>query len=143
MRPMNPVPEDLEQERLRLRAALTSVGDLRPGSLVQRQHRCGKPSCHCARRDSPGHGPSWALTRGVEGKTVSRGIPVGPAVQRTREQIEEYRRFRALVHQFIEVSEKLCDARLRLAHTASKEGAEKGGSRRRSRGRSSKRSRRL
>lgn len=143
MHPVNSVPEDLEQERIRLRAALASVGDLRPGSLVQRQHRCGKPTCHCARRDSPGHGPSWALTRAVEGKTVTRGIPAGPAVQRTREQVEECRRFRALVHQFIELSEKLCDARLRLSQAASKPGAEKGGSRRRSRGRSSKRSRRL
>ena len=143
MHPMNSGPEELEQERIRLRAALASAGDLRPGSLVQRRHRCGKPRCHCARRDSPGHGPSWALTRAVEGKTVTRGIPVGPAVERTREQIEEYRRFRALVHQFIEVSAQLCDARLRLAQTASKEGAETGGSRRRSRRRSSRRSRRL
>ena len=142
MPPVNRVPEDLEQERQSLRATLASVGDLRPGSLVQRRHRCGKPSCHCARTNSPGHGPSWALTRAVQGKTVTRGIPVGPAVQRTREQIEEYRRFRALVHQFIEVSEHLCDARLRLSQTASKEGAEKGGSRRRSRRRSSKRSKR-
>jgi hypothetical protein len=78
----------------------------------------------------------------VEGKTVTRGIPAGPAVQRTRAQIEEYRRFRALVHQFIEVSEKLCDARLRLSQASSKEGAEKGGSRRRSRRRSSRRSKR-
>jgi len=142
MHPVNTVPEDLEHEHIRLRAALASVGELRPGSLVQRQHRCGKPSCHCARRDSPGHGPSWALTRAVEGKTVTRGIPAGPAVQRTREQIEEYRRFRALVHQFIEVSEKLCDARLRLSRAASKEGAEKGGSGRRSRRRLSRRSKR-
>jgi hypothetical protein len=76
----------------------------------------------------------------VQGKTVTRGIPAGPAVQRTRAQIEEYRRFRALVHQFIEVSEKLCDARLRLAQAASPEGAEKGGSTQRSRRRSSGRS---
>src|SRR3989338_7386525 len=142
MHPVNTVPEDLEHEHIRLRAAWASVGELRPGSRVQRQHRCGKPSCHCARRDSPGHGPSWALTRAVEGKTVTRGIPAGPAVQRTREQIEEYRRFRALVHQFIEVSEKLCDARLRLSRAASKEGAEKGGSGRRSRRRLSRRSKR-
>ena len=134
------VPEDLEHECNRVRAALASVGELRPGSLVQRQHRCGKPSCHCARRDSPGHGPSWALTRAVQGKTVTRGIPAGPAVQRTRAQIEEYRRFRALVHQFIAVSEKLCDARLRLSRAASPEGAEKGGSKQRSRRRSSGRS---
>ena len=143
MFPVNRVPEDLEHERERLRAALASVGELRPGSLVERRHRCGKPSCHCARTDSPGHGPTWVLTRAVRGKTVTRGIPAGSAVQRTREQVEEYRRFRALVHQFIEVSERLCDARLRLSRTASKGGAEKGGSRRRSRRRSSRRSRRL
>ena len=140
MNPVNSVPEDLEQERNRVRAALASVGELRPGSLVQRQHRCGKPGCHCARRDSPGHGPSWALTRAVQGKTVTRGIPAGPAVQRTRQQIGEYRRFRALVHQFIEVNEKLCDARLRLSRAASQEGAEKGGFKKRSRRRSSGRS---
>jgi hypothetical protein len=135
-------PERLEQERDRLRASLVSVGDLRPGSLVQRQHRCGKPGCHCARKDSPGHGPSWVLTRAVAGKTVTRGIPAGAAVQQTRQQVEEYHRFRSLVQQFIEVNEKLCDARLRQARTASMAGAEKGGSGRRSGKRSSPRSRR-
>jgi hypothetical protein len=33
----------------------------------------------------------------VKGKTVTRIIPTGPAVERTRHQIAEYRRFRALV----------------------------------------------
>jgi hypothetical protein len=142
MHPMEDHPERLEQERARLRASLASVGDLRPGSLVQRQHRCGKPGCHCAGKDSPGHGPSWVLTRAVEGKTVTRGIPAGAAVQQARQQVEEYHRFRALVRKFIEVNEKLCDARLRQARTASKAEAEKGGSGRRSGRRSSRRSRR-
>jgi len=142
MCPVKPGFEDFEKQRDRLRAALAAVGDLRPGSLVERRHKCGKPGCHCARRDSPGHGPNWVLTRAVAGRTVTRGIPGGAAVQHTREQIEEYRRFRALVQQFIDVSEKLCDARIQMSRAASKEAAEKGGSKRRSRPRSPKRSRR-
>ncbi len=134
---------DLEQHRDRLRAALAAVGDLRPGSLISRRHKCGKPTCHCARKDSAGHGPTWALTRAVEGKTVTKGIPVGLAVEATRGQIEEYRRFRALVHEFIEVSEKLCDARIRLSRVAATRATEKGGSKRRSKGRSSGRSKSL
>src|SRR5437867_7065453 len=100
MHPMSQTPSELEQHRERLRDALASVGDLRPGSLVQRRHKCGKPTCHCAQKDSAGHGPSWVLTRAVGGKTVTKGIPVGSAMHQTREQIEEYRRFRALVQQF-------------------------------------------
>ena len=86
------------------------------------------------------HGPSWMVTRAVAGKTVTRGIPGGAAVQQAREQIEEYRRFRALVQEFIDVSEKLCDARIQISRAASKEAAEKGGSNRRSTSRSPKRS---
>lgn len=135
-------PEDFEKQRDRLRAALAAIRDLRPGSLVERHHRCGKPGCHCAREDSPGHGPSWVVTRAVAGKTVTRGIPGGAAVQQAREQIEEYRRFRTLVQQFIDVSEKLCDARMQVSRAASKEAAEKGGSKRRSKPTLPKRSRR-
>jgi hypothetical protein len=142
MNPMNPAPSELEQHRDRLRDALVSVGDFRPGSLVQRHHKCGKPTCHCARKDSVGHGPSWALTRAVKGKTVTKGIPAGSAVNQTREQIEEYRRFRTLIQQFIEVSEKLCDARIQLGRAASKGAAEKGGSKGRSNRRLSRRSKR-
>ena len=132
--------EELEKQRERLRAALASVGDLRRGSLIERHHKCGKPGCHCARKDSPGHGPTWVLTRAVAGRTVTRGIPGGDPVQRAREQIEEYRRFRALVQQFIDVSEKLCDARIQISRAASKEAAQKGGSKRRSKPRLPKRS---
>lgn len=137
---MNFTPTELQQQRDRLREALACVGNLRPGSLVQRHHRCGKPTCHCARKDSPGHGPSWALTRAVNGKTVTKGIPAGSAVQQTREQIAEYRRFRSLIREFIEVSEKLCDARIQLSRAASTEAAEKRGSKRASKRRSSRRS---
>src|SRR6266487_4211477 len=136
---VNRALEDFEKQRERLRSAFAAVGDLRPGSLVERHHKCGKPGCHCARKDSPGHGPNWVLTRAVAGKTVTRGIPGGAAVQQAREQIEEYHRFRTLVQEFIDVSEKLCHIRIQVSRAASKEAAEKGGSKRSSKPRSPKR----
>jgi len=92
--------EELRKRRDELRAELNRVSDLRPGSLVERYRRCGKPGCHCAQEGSAGHGPSWSLTREVAGKTMTRVIPLN-AVQRTREQIAEYRRFRRISRELV------------------------------------------
>src|ERR1019366_1554182 len=75
--------DDLQRERSRLQVALTQTDDLRPGSLVARFRKCGKPTCHCAKPDSPGHGPSYSLTREVESKTVTKIIPPS-AVEQTQ-----------------------------------------------------------
>ncbi|HUD98335.1 MAG TPA: DUF6788 family protein [Bryobacteraceae bacterium] len=109
-----PLPQsldDLQRERSRLQGALTQMDDLRPGSLVARFRKCGKPTCHCAKPDSPGHGPSYSLTREVESKTVTKIIPPS-AVEQTQRQIAECKRFRDLTRDFVEVSEKVCDAQL-------------------------------
>jgi hypothetical protein len=106
--------DDLQRERSKLQLALSQMDDLRPGSLVDRFRRCGKPTCHCAKPDSPGHGPSYSLTREVGGKTVTKIIPPS-AVEQTKRQIDEYKRFRELTREFVEVSEKVCDAQLHPA----------------------------
>lgn len=111
--PTDPDLDALLQQRDQLKADLTSVGDMRPGSLVPRFRKCGKPSCHCTKKDDAGHGPSYSLTHAVSGKTVTHVIPAGAAVERTREQLDEYRRFRELVRQLIAVSEQICDRQLR------------------------------
>ncbi len=121
-----------EKRRAALCAQLAAVGEMRPGSLVARYRRCGKPACHCARPGDPGHGPCWSLTRARAGTTVTRVVPAGPAVDQTRQQLVEYRRFRALVHELLEVNVRLCDARLLAARADAAPAAEKGGSRRRS-----------
>ncbi len=118
-------PQELRRRRDEIRDELARVGDLRPGSLVGRYRRCGKPNCRCAREGEEGHGPSWSLTRAVDGRTVTRIIPAD-AVERTRGQIAEHRRFRALAGELVEVSEELCDAL--LAGPGGSEGDEKGGS---------------
>ena len=102
----------LHEKREQLKAGLAQINDLRPGSLTARFRKCGKPNCHCAQKDSLGHGPSYSLTHASAGKTITQVIPQGPAVDRTRAQIAEYRRFRKLVQELIAVSEQLCNAQL-------------------------------
>ena len=134
--------KQLEQQREEVREQIAAVGNLRPGSLVERYRRCGKPNCHCAQPGAKGHGPSWSLTRAVGGKTITKVIPAGPPVERTRDQIAEYRRYKELVQQFVNLSEQLCDARLREGQAEAKATAKKGGLKQRSRRRSSPRSKR-
>ena len=107
--------EVLQVKREQLKARLVEIGDMRPGSLVERFRKCGKPTCHCAEKDAPGHGPCYSLTRAVEGKTVTHVIPKGAAVEHTRQQIAEYRRFRDLVRELITVSTQICDAQMPAA----------------------------
>lgn len=105
---------DLVAQRGALCASLASIGDFRPGALQSRYRKCGKPTCHCARADDPGHGPKWVLTRTVGGKRRNFSIP-DEAVEATQEQIAEFHRFQALVRELVEVSEQLCGAQLRSA----------------------------
>ena len=103
--------EELKKRRQEIHTKISGISDLRPGSLVGRYRKCGKPNCHCADEHSPGHGPSWSLTRKVKGKTVTTIIPAH-AVEQTKKQIAEYRCLRELTGELVEVSEKLCDAML-------------------------------
>ena len=126
---------ELEAERERLKLQLADLGDLRPGSLVERYRKCGKPSCHCAAPDEAGHGPSWSLTHGEKGRTVTRIIPPSLVAQ-TREQLAEYQRLRGLTRDLVEVSEKICNARIRDEKTqedSKKNSARRATGRRRSR----------
>lgn len=131
--------EELQDRQAALRAALSHGSDMRPGSLVERYRACGKPTCHCAQKGDRGHGPCWSLTHRVSGKTVTKVIPLD-AVEATRAQIAEYQRFRALVRELVQISERLCDARLAEGNTAPQESVKKRASQRHSQRRSSRRS---
>ena len=139
--PATPDLQELETRRDDLRQQLASIGDLRPGSLVARYRKCGKPYCRCARDGSRGHGPSWSLTRQVAGKTVTRIIPPD-AVAQTQAQLAECQRLRRLAGELIEVSDALCQTRLSAERGGAAEAAKKGASRTGSRPRSTLKSKR-
>jgi hypothetical protein len=125
----SPTLTALQLQLDQLKSQLLQIGEMRPGSLVARIRKCGKPSCRCAKKGAQGHGPSYSLTHPVAGKTVTRIIPAGPAVEQTRQQLEEYHRFRQLVQQLLSVSEQICDFQLR--HPEAERGAVKKNSARR------------
>lgn len=81
-----------EAHRDRLKLQLAVLNDLRPGSLVERYRKCGKPGCRCAQPGAMGHGPSYSLNHGVAGKTVTKIIPAN-YVEQTRKQLLEHRAF--------------------------------------------------
>lgn len=55
---------------------------------------------------------------------MTKIIPPGPVLERTREQIDEYRRLRSLVKELIEISEQICQAQVDAspARTGQKKG---------------------
>ena len=81
-------------------------------TLTEYYRKCGKPYCRCTQPEHPGHGPSWMLTRKVDSKTRTRNVPQ-QALEQTHRQMKEYRRFRDLVKQMIEINDALCHAQVK------------------------------
>lgn len=110
---MAPSPDlpDLEAKRRALHAELADIGDFRPGSLSAVMRRCGKPNCACADPAHPGHGPQHILTKKIDGKTVSVHFKPGPALDKVTGEVANYKRFKDIVGEIIEVSEAVCDTR--------------------------------
>src|SRR5205823_14188642 len=93
------MPDDvdtLETKRSKLLEEFLRLGDLRPGSITAVTRRCGKSSCHCAKRNDPGHDPQFRLTRRVAGKTVTETFPNPTALRKAQQRSEEFHRFQKL-----------------------------------------------
>jgi hypothetical protein len=114
---------------------------MRRGSLSERYMKCGQLSCRCQQDPEGRHGPYFSLTRGAGGTTRSRYLSEAQA-KLARVQIEAGQQFRKQVDEFWEACERWADAELEASEAASKLEAEKGGSKRPSRRKSSMRSKR-
>ena len=99
-------------ERERLQREISSLPDLRQGSLATAYRRCGKPTCHCAREEDPGHGPVYLLTRSVNKKTVTRNIP-RDKLDTVKDQLTTFHRYQELSRELVNVSGQICDLKLR------------------------------
>jgi hypothetical protein len=102
---------DLEHQRSELVTQFARLGDLRPGSVTGIVRRCGKPTCHCAQPDDPGHGPTLRLTYKVQGKSISEALPTSAAVRKAEQEIAEFRKYQELSRAFVKISEKICRLR--------------------------------
>jgi hypothetical protein len=108
------MPDDvatLEVERSQLLEAFLGLGDLRRGCITAVARRCGKPSCHCAKPNDPGHDPQFRLTRRVAGKTVTETFPNPAALRKAQQEVAEFRRLQKLSQELIALNEKICRLR--------------------------------
>ena len=101
----------LIEERSKLLLRVVELGDFQPGSISSPTRKCGKPGCHCAQPDDPGHGPHFQLTQKVEGKTVTQNLPSTEAVRKAENEIAEYRKFQALSNELVDVNRRICRLR--------------------------------
>jgi hypothetical protein len=101
----------LEADRSKLLEEFLRLGDLRPGSITAVVRRCGKPSCHCAKLNDPGHDPQFRLTRRVAGKTVTETFPNPAALRKAQDEVNEFRRLQELEDQLVRINEKICRLR--------------------------------
>lgn len=107
--------EELESQRAGLLRALAQTGDMRRGSINEVYRRCGKDNCACADPTHPGHGPFYAYTTKVAGKTKTLQLRPGALLSKIEREVSEYKHFRATSERVIEVSEQLCNARPMVA----------------------------
>ena len=61
--------------------------------------------------DDPGHGPSLRLTYKRYGRTITEALPTPASVRKAQRETAEFRRFRGLSRELVEVSGKLCRLR--------------------------------
>jgi hypothetical protein len=108
------MPESLEQLETRRRHVLAQLSvprDMRRGSITETYRRCGKSACWCHPADQAGHGPFYAFTTKVEGKTQTVQLRPGPELSKLQEQVAAYREFRQLCDEVIWLSERICQMR--------------------------------
>ncbi len=102
---------ELEADRSGLLQQFAALGDMRRGSVSAFTRRCGKPNCHCARPNDPGHGPQYRLTHSVNGKTVTETFANAAQRRKAQREVEAFHHFRELSRQLIEINEKICRLR--------------------------------
>jgi hypothetical protein len=131
-------PPNVPSQVRQLATELADAKPMRRGSLSERTIKCSKPGCACAQDPKARHGPYYSLTHAVGGKTHSRFLRAEQA-DLVRQQIDAGRQFRGRVDALWEASEQWADSQLAELSASSGE-AKKGGSRRISKTKSSRKS---
>ncbi len=115
----DPLPA-LVDNRSTLLHQISELGDFQPGSITSATRRCGRPGCHCAQPNDPGHGPPFQLTQKVDGKTVTQHLPSPASVHKAESEIAEFRKFQTLTGELVDVNRQICRLRpvAQTEHTA-------------------------
>jgi hypothetical protein len=88
----------------RIKAELLALGPIHPGSVSEQYNVCGTPGCRCKDPKKPRkHGPYYQLSYTWRGRGSSRFVRA-ERLAGMREKIANYRRFRDLTEQWVDVA---------------------------------------
>ncbi len=89
---------ETEERHRAILEEIEAIGQVVPGSIVERTTRCQRAGCHC-RADPPSlHGPYPTWLRTVAGRPVTRTLTQEQADQ-LRPLVDAHRRLRRLVQE--------------------------------------------
>ncbi len=108
----------LEAEREVVLKQIAQIGDMRRGSITETFRACGKSNCACSQADHPGHGPYYAFTTKVAGKTKTVQLRAGSRLTKFQREVDAYRRFRTLSARLLELNDAICDKRSEVEEEA-------------------------
>src|SRR5436309_4623522 len=107
----------LEQRIQSIKHEIAALGDLRPGALSRQYNVCGSPSCRCKADPPLKHGPYPQISFTWRGKSTTQFVR-DDDVEEVRQQLENYRRLRDLVDEWIGLGLELSRFRLRQRQDA-------------------------
>jgi hypothetical protein len=94
----------LQQRLAEIKAELRRLGPIHPGSLSEQYNVCGTPGCRCKDPKKPQkHGPYYQLSYTWRGRGSTRFVRA-VRLEAMREKIANYKRFRELTEEWVDVA---------------------------------------
>src|SRR5438552_15772745 len=103
--------KSLDERIQKIKQRVAALGDLRPGAISQQYNVCGNPTCRCKATPPIKHGPYYQLSFTWKGKSSTRFVR-DEEIHQVEKQLENYRRLRELVDEWIRLAADLADLRL-------------------------------
>jgi hypothetical protein len=100
-------PAQIHRRIQQLKQELAHLGPIHPGSLGEQYNVCGTPGCHCkAPQDPRKHGPYYQLSYTWRGRSSTRFVRP-EQLEEMRQKVANYKRFRELVNQWVDLAVEL------------------------------------
>ncbi len=95
----------------KVKAQLTALGDLRPGSLSTQYNVCGTPGCRCKATPPEKHGPYYQVSFTLKGKSSSKFVRKEDLAA-VRRELKNYEVMKTLMDRWIDLATELSNLRL-------------------------------
>jgi hypothetical protein len=109
------------QERIKeIQKTLSALGEMRPGSVSMQYNVCGNPTCRCKDKENPQkHGPYYQLSYTHKGKSTTEFVKA-ENVEEIKQQVANFREFKKLTEEWVDLSVKIAKLRKKAAGNKSK-----------------------